>query len=323
MEWPAITLADVREAKRRLCAAPAADPALSVRRAGRAGRRRDLGQAREPPAGRRLQGPRRRQPCLAARRGRAAARPHRRLDWQPRPVGRLRGAPLRRPARVCVPENANPVKLAAMRAHGAELIEHGLDFDAAREHCAGLAEEHGYRYVHSGNEPHLIAGVGTETLEILEAPPDVDAIIVPIGGGSGAAGACVVAKAVRPEIEVIGVQSDAAPAAFRSWQSPLVRRGRDVDVRRGPRHARPVRAAAADPLGAPGRLRPRLRGRDPRGDAADDRAHAQPRRARGRGTARGRAEARATGCAASGSRSSRAAATSAPRSSRLSTPEGR
>ena len=122
-------------------------------------------------------------------------------------------------ARVCVPENANPVKVTAIRAQGAELIEHGMDFDAAREHCERLAAEHGYRYVHSGNEPHLIAGVGTETLEILEARPDIDAVIVPIGGGSGAAGACVVAKAIRPEIEVIGVQSEAAPAAYRSWQA--------------------------------------------------------------------------------------------------------
>jgi len=122
-------------------------------------------------------------------------------------------------ARICVPENANPVKLAAMRALGAELIEHGPDFDAAREHCERLASEHGYRYVHSGDEPLLIAGVGTQTLEILEDRPDVDAIVVPIGGGSGAAGACIVAKAVRPGLEVIGVQSDAAPAAFRSWKA--------------------------------------------------------------------------------------------------------
>ena len=122
-------------------------------------------------------------------------------------------------ARICVPENANPVKLSAMRALGAELIEQGQDFDAARENCERLAAEHGYRYVHSGNEPLLIAGVGTETLELLEDQPDVDVIVVPIGGGSGAAGACIVAKAVRPEIEVIGVQSDAAPAAFRSWEA--------------------------------------------------------------------------------------------------------
>ena len=122
-------------------------------------------------------------------------------------------------ARICVPEAANPVKLDAMRALGAELVVHGKDFDAAREHCQLLAAEHGHRYVHSGNEPHLIAGVGTETLEILEERPDLDVILVPVGGGSGAAGACIVAKAIRPEIEVIGVQAEAAPAAFRSWQA--------------------------------------------------------------------------------------------------------
>ena len=122
-------------------------------------------------------------------------------------------------ARICVPEGANPVKRAAMQALGAELIVHGKDFDEAREHCERLAAEHGYRYVNSGNEPLLIAGVATGTLEILEERPEVDAIIVPIGGGSGAAGACIVAKAIRPEIQVIGVQAEAAPAAFRSWQA--------------------------------------------------------------------------------------------------------
>src|ERR687888_1193835 len=90
---------------------------------------------------------------------------------------------------VCVPEGANPVKLASMRALGAELVVHGRDFDEAREHCERLAEQCGYRYVHSGNEPLLIAGVATETLEILETQPQTDAIIVPIGGGSGAPGA--------------------------------------------------------------------------------------------------------------------------------------
>ena len=136
-------------------------------------------------------------------------------------------------ARICVPEGANPVKLTAMRALGAELIEQGRDFDAAREHCEGLASEHGYRYVHSGNEPLLIAGVGTETLEIIEDRPDADAIIVPIGGGSGAAGACIVAKAIRPEIEVIGVQSEAAPAAFRSWQARALLEGENTTSAEG------------------------------------------------------------------------------------------
>jgi threonine dehydratase len=123
---------------------------------------------------------------------------------------------------VCVPERPNPTKLAAMRALGATIVEYGRDFDDAREHCERLAVDQGRRYVHSGNEPDLIAGVGTHTLEILEQDSDVDAILVPIGGGSGAAGACTVAKAVKPECEVIGVQSEAAPAAFRSWQSRSV-----------------------------------------------------------------------------------------------------
>jgi threonine dehydratase len=113
------------------------------------------------------------------------------------------------------------------------LIVRGRDFDAAREHCEQLAAEHGYRYVHSGNEPLLIAGVGTETLEIIEDRPDVDAIIVPIGGGSGAAGACIVAKAIRPGIEVIGVQSEAAPAAFRSWQAHALVDGENATFAEG------------------------------------------------------------------------------------------
>ena len=121
-------------------------------------------------------------------------------------------------ATICVPENANPVKVASMRGLGAELVFHGPDFDAAREHCEELAREHGYRYVHSGNEPLLIAGVATQTLEILEEQPDMDVVIVPIGGGSGAAGACIVAQAVSPATKVIGVQSEAAPTAYRSWK---------------------------------------------------------------------------------------------------------
>jgi threonine dehydratase len=121
-------------------------------------------------------------------------------------------------ARICIPERSNPVKVAAMERLGAELIVGGADFDEARENAERLAAEHGYRYVHSGNEPDLIAGVATETLEILEERPDVDVVIVPVGGGSGAAGACLVAKAVNPAIQVIGVQSDAAPAAYLSWK---------------------------------------------------------------------------------------------------------
>jgi threonine dehydratase len=120
---------------------------------------------------------------------------------------------------ICVPEQANPVKVESIRALGADVLVHGRDFDDAREHCENLAAENGYRYVHSGNEPMLIAGVATCTLEILQAQSATDVIVVPVGGGSGAAGASVVAKAVRPSIEVIGVQSQAAPAAYRSWHA--------------------------------------------------------------------------------------------------------
>jgi len=121
-------------------------------------------------------------------------------------------------ARIVVPEKANPGKVAAMRGMGAEVIFHGATFDEARLHCEALAQEHGYRYVHAGNEPLLIAGVATETLEMLEDQPGLQVIIVPIGGGSGAAGACIVARAVNPAIRVIGVQSEASPAAYESWR---------------------------------------------------------------------------------------------------------
>jgi len=121
-------------------------------------------------------------------------------------------------ATIYVPRGANPLKVAAMRALGAEVVEHGVDFDEARERCAIVPQERGARYVHSANEPLLIAGVATATLELLEREPGIEAIIVPVGGGSAAAGACLVAKAVRPAIEVIAVQSSAAPAAHRGWR---------------------------------------------------------------------------------------------------------
>jgi len=122
------------------------------------------------------------------------------------------------PATIVVPESANPVKVEAMRSHGARVLRHGRDFDESREHCERLAAERGLRYIHAGNEPLLIAGVATLTLEILEDCPDVEVILVPVGGGSSAAGACLVANALNPKLRVIGVQSSAAPAAFRSWQ---------------------------------------------------------------------------------------------------------
>ncbi|HVB60477.1 MAG TPA: threonine/serine dehydratase [Ktedonobacteraceae bacterium] len=121
-------------------------------------------------------------------------------------------------ARIVVPENANPGKVAAMQGMGAEVIFHGKVYDEAKAYCEELARAHGYRYIHSGNEPMLIAGVGTEALEMLEDQPDLDIIFVPIGGGSGAAGVGIAAHAINPSIQIIGVQSEASPAAYETWK---------------------------------------------------------------------------------------------------------
>src|SRR5260370_13069600 len=110
-------------------------------------------------------------------------------------------------ARIVVPEAANPGKVAAMRGMGAEVIFYGERFDEARLHCEALAAQHDCRYIHSGDEPLLIAGVATEALEMLEDEPELEVIIVPIGGGSGAAGVCIVTHGINPAIQVIGVQS--------------------------------------------------------------------------------------------------------------------
>ncbi len=120
---------------------------------------------------------------------------------------------------VCAPEGANPLKVEGMRELGAEVVLVGRDYDQAREHCERLAVEHGHRYVHSGDEPDLIAGVGTHTLELLEEQPDVEAVVVPVGGGSGAAGAATVAKAIDPGIAVYAVGSARAPAAHDAWRA--------------------------------------------------------------------------------------------------------
>lgn len=122
------------------------------------------------------------------------------------------------PVTIVVPKNANPLKLAAMRANGATIVEHGSDYDDARVECERRAAADGTRYVHSGNEPYLIAGVGTAALEVLMERPDIEVIIVPVGGGSGASGAALVAKSLRPEVTVIGVQAEGASAAYKAWR---------------------------------------------------------------------------------------------------------
>lgn len=118
-----------------------------------------------------------------------------------------------------VPTSCNPEKLAAMRALGAQLIEQGRDFDEAREHCETIRQEQGLRYVHSANEPELIAGVGTYAMEIFDEVPEPDVVLVPVGLGSGICGTALVAAARSPRTRVIGVQSEGAAAVTLSWRS--------------------------------------------------------------------------------------------------------
>jgi threonine dehydratase len=123
------------------------------------------------------------------------------------------------PASIYAPEGANPLKVASMEALGAEVVLEGRDFDAAREACEAAARADGGRYVHSMNEPLLVAGVATLYIEALEDVPDADVLIVPVGGGSGLSGAGLVAKTLDPRIRVIGVQAEGAPAFYRSFRS--------------------------------------------------------------------------------------------------------
>ena len=151
---------------------------------------------------------------------------------------------------ICAPAVANPVKVESMQDLGAEVILGGERYDDSRRNAERLAREHGYRYIHSGDEPLLISGVGTHTLETLQEQPRIDTVIVPIGGGSGAAGACIAAKAVNASVQVIGVQSDAAQSAYLSWKS-----GR---LQESPNRTRAEGLSTAAPFELPQRILRRL-----------------------------------------------------------------
>lgn len=116
-------------------------------------------------------------------------------------------------------QNVNELKMQAIRDLGAEVRLYGRDFDEAREECERVADAEGFRYVHSANEPKLIAGVGTIGLEIFEDLHDVDVIIAPAGGGSCASGNCIVVNELNPNARVIAVQSEAAPAMWHAWRN--------------------------------------------------------------------------------------------------------
>jgi len=131
------------------------------------------------------------------------------LAW----AGRLLGAKVT----VCVPRGNNPEKNEAMRGFGVELIEEGRDYDEVVRVAERLVRERGVRLAHSTNDPLVIAGAATLTLEILEESPGIEALVIGVGGGSQAVGALTVARELRPDLKVYGVQAERASAIHDSW----------------------------------------------------------------------------------------------------------
>jgi threonine dehydratase len=112
---------------------------------------------------------------------------------------------------VVMAENATPSKVAATRGYGADVVLHGTIWDEANEKARELVRDRGLTYVHPFDDLQLIAGQGTLGLEVVQDWADVDAVVVPIGGGGLISGVAMAAKAVKPSIKVFGVESSGAP----------------------------------------------------------------------------------------------------------------
>jgi len=123
------------------------------------------------------------------------------------------------PVAICVPRGNNPEKNEAMRGYGAELIEEGDDYDSAVLVAEKLVKERGMAMVHSTNNRHVIAGAATMALEMIEQQPTLDALVIAVGGGSQAVGALTVARAMRPGMQIFGVQAERACAIHDSWHA--------------------------------------------------------------------------------------------------------
>jgi threonine dehydratase len=126
---------------------------------------------------------------------------------------------------VVMAENATPSKIAATRAYGAEVVLHGSIWDEANEKAKEIVEEEGLTYVHPFDDLDLIAGQGTLGFEIVEDRPDVEIVIVPIGGGGLISGVSLALKSAKPDVRIIGVESSGAPAMEQS-----VRAGRVITL---------------------------------------------------------------------------------------------
>lgn len=123
---------------------------------------------------------------------------------------------------VVVPENNNPVKNRAIKESGAELIEAGSTFEEAAATVEQVCQDRELYYAHPADEPHLINGVGTGFLEIIEDLPDIDVMIVPLGAGSEAAAAITTLRAFRPDVKIVAVQAQSSPAAYNSWKEKRI-----------------------------------------------------------------------------------------------------
>lgn len=121
-----------------------------------------------------------------------------------------------RPAVICVPDGANPQKKALIEAEGARVVEAGRDYQAAFENCLRIGQEEGLSLVHAYDDPSVIAGQGTVGLELLEADPRIDTVIMGIGGGGLISGIAAAMKALKPGIRIIGVQPEGADSMIRS-----------------------------------------------------------------------------------------------------------
>ncbi len=120
------------------------------------------------------------------------------------------------PAVIFVPENASPAKVRRLQASPCEIHRTGADYEAAHTLAAAYAQAQGAVYLSAYDDPLVIAGQGTVGLEVLEELPEVDAILVPVGGGGLIAGIAVAVKAANPAVRIIGVQPEASPAAYLS-----------------------------------------------------------------------------------------------------------
>src|SRR5688572_22885829 len=126
---------------------------------------------------------------------------------------------LRARATICVPVGNNPEKGAAMRSWGATVIEEGRDYDESVEAMTRIAREEGKTVAHSTNDPRIVAGAATMSLEMIEQSGGLDAIVIAVGGGSQSVGALTVARELAPKLQVYGVQTSGAPAIHDSWHA--------------------------------------------------------------------------------------------------------